>query len=181
MPSPTYFPVQADHEAYQALVAAGDPGTDVELDGILAAQAATENAMLSGWTALSQSYGWAPAQVTTPVPIIVGVPTGGITTSPLDYGGIAGYPGGMDEHTYAIDRFIIGGPATGSYLDAMRRAATLWLPLKRVYAKNGTLGGVVHGCKVTGATWQSLPLGDTTWIGLAVHTVTTCYYLLGAS
>src|SRR6478609_2082912 len=70
------------------------------------------------------------------------------------------YQGGMDEHTYAIDRFIIGGPATGSYLDAMRRAATLWLPLKRVYAKNGTLGGVVHGCKVTGATWQSLPLGD---------------------
>jgi len=184
--NPIFFPIAADYLAYRDRVTAGDAGTDTDLDGILAAMAAMETATLNFMQPPARSYGWAPQQITTPCPVIVGVPTAGnlTTTSPFDRGGgggLGGFPGGMDEHTLLVDRFIVGGPGTGSILDAMHRAAAVWLPLVFAYAKNGTLGGAVHGCKITGATWQALPVGDATWIGLAVHTQSLCYYQLKAS
>lgn len=189
MANAVYFDIQTDYQDYLDLVTQGAPGVDVDLDGIMDAMAATENANLRPWSSLVAAYGWAPPQITTALPVIVGVPAQGGAASPFDRGGggtLGGFPGGMEENTHTIDRFIVGGPTTGAYIDAMRRAAKLYLQLQFCYAKNGMLGGAVHGAKITGYTWQTLPIGgDATapilWYGMAVHVTVLCYYQLKAS
>lgn len=173
--------IQADYEAYLADVAAGVAGVDVEVPALLCRLAALEQ---EGLAFLGQitSFDHLPAAVAVPAPFLVHLPVNpGIAAQPFSFGEDIGYPGGEVAHQVHSDIFIAGGQTTDDYAACQVRALGLYLPLCYLYAKNSTLDGACHGLRITGASWEELPIGDTIYTGLAVHSVATLYYLLPAA
>src|SRR5438552_3319878 len=108
---PTYADIEAGYRVYQERVEAGL--ADAELDAILEGMAEMERAELMPWTALTESFAWAPAALGVGPPFIVGIPvTEVLTCAPLFAGSdptesLLG--GEMDWELLRIDRFIAGG------------------------------------------------------------------------